>query len=1748
MRNHIGMTSSAHLHQNLRGLRQLARAVLCVFLLVVCSGVPFITAASNPVRSGQSLTLLPNGQILLAGGYNATRSPTAQLALADTSGNIKTLPFTMQYARAGHTATVLPDGRVLIFGGYGSDGKIVQTAEMLDPSTWTVSTVPSMRLLPRAFHTATVLTDGTLLVIGGVGSAGQLSNDVQVWDYRTGITLAYDAPLSVPRQQHTATLLSSGNVQVSGGIDAYGKTVESSEEYDIDRHNFSVASSNATTSTSPAVADSIPANGGTNVQITAIVGVRFEGPMAVTTLTPSQISLHDGSGNEVPASITGAESGRLVFVVPASPLQFGTTYLLTLDGVLDSNNQALGLKTIQFTTQGNPQDSSDEEWLPGPDAFNGHWSTGTGTSEWQMLPPLQAPIGITALSGQVLRINGRPLAHVLLAVDGQHAFSDSTGRFLITNIHAGYHAMLIDGRTANRPGVDYGLYEAGVKLAAGKTTILNYTIWMTQLDMRHAVNIPVPTIAEETVITNPLLPGLEFRLPKGTTITDHDGHVVHQLTITPIPLDKPPFPLPTGVQVEIYFTIQPGGAYISVAGAPKDKGARLIYPNSFHYQPGTPFDFWNYDPDSKGWYIYGLGRADKTGTTIVPDPGVYVYELTGAMVGDASPPVPMDPTPCPCDGDPVHLSTGEYIYQKTDLSLPDLIPLTLTRTYRTNDSVSRAFGIGATDNYDIFMTGNTNPYTYQELILPDGNRIRFDRISAGTSYTGAVYLHSEAQDGYYGATLTYDTSNNFGASWVLQKKDGTQIWFADSFTKPNPRAAAPVHINDRYGNGLSFQRDNNYNLLQITSPNGRYINFTYDASNRITQATDNIGRSVYYTYDSSGRLYKVQDANGGVTTFTYDGNNNMLTVTDPRQVVQTTNQYDSSGRVIQQTLANQGTYLFSWTPTQNTAQTFGSGGSAAPPYQGGAVLAFRSCSNCSEGYLPVVAQVDVTDPRGYVRSVIFDASGNMTTDIHALNQPEQQTFTYVHNADNTDQSFTNPLGHQTVYTFDANLNLTQLKQLAETNSPVITSYSYDPNFSQLTSVTDPLGHATTFTVDSNGNTTQITDPLNHTTSFTYNSDGTTATITDAMQDSVQFGYSSGDLFSIIDPMGNKTSRFVDWGGRLLAVTDPLGHQTQYQYDNLNQITQVIDPVGNQTALTYDPNGNVLTVTDALQHTTTYTYDGMNRVATRSDPLQRQESYSYDLNGNLSNFTDRKNQITAYTYDGINRVTTVGFGAQNGQYASTINYQYDAGNRVTQAVDSISGTITRGYDGLDRLTSEATPLGSISYNYDAAGRRSTMQVNGQPQVTYTFDNANRLTQIVQGSNTVGFSYDNASRRSTLTLPNGIVGTYSYDQDSHLTGISYALSSNSVGNLVYGYDVLGRRISVSGSMAATGFPPAVSSAAHDAANELTNWGGSTISYDANGNMTSDSVHSYTWDTRNHLSAIDSGNTATFVYDPFGRRVSKSILSTGANFLYDFANPVQELSGTTPTANLIENGVDEYFQRTDAVGTRDFLTDALGSTLALSNSSGVMQTQYGYDPYGNTTASGAGSTNSFQYTGRENDGTGLYFYRARYYDPLIARFAAEDLLRVRGGIDFYTYVAGRPTNAKDPTGLVIWLCTRPAFGTDAPFNSGPNHSFLYNPDNGDNCGMMNGPRSENLRNPNIVCTEVQGSNGLEDNIMNCCHKKAASRDWSWFTWRPGWHDCQNLSDDCITGAGLKNPGPPGGRMGCRGGCFSGPSPRDF
>lgn len=226
-----------------------------------------------------------------------------------------------------------------------------------------------------------------------------------------------------------------------------------------------------------------------------------------------------------------------------------------------------------------------------------------------------------------------------------------------------------------------------------------------------------------------------------------------------------------------------------------------------------------------------------------------------------------------------------------------------------------------------------------------------------------------------------------------------------------------------------------------------------------------------------------------------------------------------------------------------------------------------------------------------------------------------------------------------------------------------------------------------------------------------------------------------------------------------------------------------------------------------------------------------------------------------------------------------------------------------------------------------------------------------------------------------------------------------------------------------------PPEVQ-AAYDAANQMVQFNSATpnVTHDANGNLTSltdaNGTTTFTWDARNRLIARNGpGINESFAYDALNRRVSKTSNGETTQYLYDGNDIVAEIKGGVVVATHLRNPAvpDDPFIRQSTVGNEHYHRDAQGSTLGLTDNTGAVRTRYSYDAFGNTTMTGVPSTNPFQYTGRENDGNGLYYLRARYYSPQFQRFLSEDPIRFYGGdINLYAYALNSPATFNDPSGL--------------------------------------------------------------------------------------------------------------------------------
>ncbi|MEU4920842.1 RHS repeat-associated core domain-containing protein [Streptomyces parvus] len=1221
-----------------------------------------------------------------------------------------------------------------------------------------------------------------------------------------------------------------------------------------------------------------------------------------------------------------------------------------------------------------------DAWQPGRANLSGRdWITARGKTP-ELRPALRAPERSTALTGHVLKLDGRPLPDVSVSVGRKTTRTDAHGRFVLSGVSPRATTVVVDGSSANTAKRQYGRFDIRVELVAGRTTDLGFPVWMTPLDTKHTVTFDAPAKAD-VVLKTPQIPGLEVRIPKGSVVRDEKGKPVTELGITAIPIDRPPFPLPKSSVVPVYFTVQPGGTYVF------PDGAQVIYPNYTEEAPGTRVEFMDYDPKKKGWYVYGHGRVSADGRQVVPDADTRVWAFHGAMfnIGDLVPWATswLQDALDWLSGDPVQLSTGMLTDSRTDLAVADPRgSADVTRTYWQGDTRKRSFGIGRDLSYNAFLHSEKQ-YQEVDLYLPGGSKVHFTRTSPGTGYRDAVFEPLDTPSGFRGSKIV-----NADGMWELQLRGGA-VWVF-------PQYSPLKEIRDRHGNSLSLERlsGSKGEITRIVTSGGRWISLAYDAEHRVKEAKDNTGRTVAYTYDGSGRLETVTDPAGHVARYTYDGTSNRVaTATDARGITYMTNTFDADGRVEEQILTEGARYAFAYTEDSSGR----------------------------------ITATEVTQPGGAVRRVAFDANGFGTSDTEAHGTDLARTTSYERDEHHRVSAVTDPHGRRTELTYDTNGHVTRTTELAGTpDARSSGTVALDGPFDQPTSSTDPLGNATTFGYDDSGNLSTVTDPEDRTTTFTHTADGQFESVTDASGAVTEFGYRHGELISVKDAEGRRSSQFVDAAGRPTTLTDAAGARTTFAYDQQNQLRKVTGPLGHELTYGYDENGNLTSLTDARNNATTWTYDDADRPRTVTDPLGVQAGFGYDAVGRLTKATSRSGKIATAEYDLLGRIEQARYGVDaTGSAESTATYAYDAVDLLKQITDTESGTQSFIYDALDRLRSTTGPTGTVGYAYDDADRRTQLTAAGLT-TEYGYDKSSILTSITTGTRGVTFAPDATGRIEQTNLPGGITRTTGYDKTGAIASLSYDRGETKVGDLTYARDARGLQSRLNGSLAQITLPAAETGSAFDEANRLTRYGGRTLSYDKDGQLTSDGIRDYTWNARGQLTGLGKpGQTSQFGYDPLGTRNAKTIGGATGTFLTDGSNPLVEQGPEgQPSATITASGVDEFLTRVAGGQTQIYLTDALGSVMGLANEDGTVATRYAYDPNGVPAASGEASSNPYTFTGREDDGTGLMYYRARYYDPQTGRFVSQDPIGHDGGANLYQYALGNPTTYTDPSGNIAFV----------------------------------------------------------------------------------------------------------------------------
>ncbi len=516
---------------------------------------------------------------------------------------------------------------------------------------------------------------------------------------------------------------------------------------------------------------------------------------------------------------------------------------------------------------------------------------------------------------------------------------------------------------------------------------------------------------------------------------------------------------------------------------------------------------------------------------------------------------------------------------------------------------------------------------------------------------------------------------------------------------------------------------------------------------------------------------------------------------------------------------------------------------------------------------------------------------------------------------------------------------------------------------------------------------------------------------------------------------------------------------------------------------WTPDGKEASVTDADGNKTAYAYDGFDRLAQTTYPavtLPGQvdvldfESFAYDANGNAVSHRLRGGGSVTSVFDALNRMTGRTVPAYGGQAAAvTTTTAYDLAGRETAVSDTLGNVIASAYDAAGRRASTTqtipglTGTKTVSYQYDAASNRTRLTWPDGYYVGYTFDALNRMSSAAEnGATTLAtYSYDPLSRRTGLAYGNGTTVAAAYSAAGDLTSLVHDLlgtADDATTTLTYTpAHQLGRE-SVS-NPAWDRSPPTAATVAYvpNGLNQYTTVGGASFVHDAQGNLTSDGARTFAYDAENRLlTATVAGTTTTYAYDPRGRRTAKltptvggprwgtaiwgafpwtaALAGPGTTFFLDSGDDeIAELdpSGTVTRRYVPGPAIDEPIAMvTAATGAREYLhANHQGSIVATSDDTGALaEGPLTYDAYG---ACYAGATNTpcaasgipYRFTGRRYDPeTGLYYYRARYYDPTIGRFLQTDPVGYGDDLDWYTYVGNDPANLMDAmgTGPIGWI----------------------------------------------------------------------------------------------------------------------------
>ncbi len=1022
-----------------------------------------------------------------------------------------------------------------------------------------------------------------------------------------------------------------------------------------------------------------------------------------------------------------------------------------------------------------------------------------------------------------------------------------------------------------------------------------------------------------------------------------------------------------------------------------------------------------------------------------------------------------------CTGSSTNIKSGNLYFSQRVGSL--------NFSYNSLDIDKGPLGTAWTHDFNLLITTNQDGSLF--LKQSDGNKIYFSQsngIYTADAKSGNTSTIVKNGDGTYTQKTLYGKIYNFDSSGKLtsivdRSGNATILMYSGSnlasITDPTGRTASFTVNNGKitsltgFGGGTYSFTYSNDSLTAIADPAGNTWTYQYDSNGRMSRKTDPSGNTTKYSYDSNGMMTSATDPEGNTVSLAYDQANNKATVTQKDGGVWTYTYDKTLSAPLTITDASGNTTSYAYDAKRNlTSKTLPDGSKKTFTYDsnGNMLTAADALGNTTTfTYNSLNRPINVTDAMGNATSLDYDAQGNLITvntpaggitriardpkgNIISIVGPDGKKDQFNYDQNNHLISKTDASGAATGFTYDAAANI--VKVTNSLGNSTILAYN---SLNQLVKATDPMNGATQFSYDANGNLTSVTDANGNVTAYDYNYRGQILQITDALNNTTTFTYG-----------GNGCPSCGSGADRLTAVTDAKGNTTTYKYDLEGRVTKETDPLGNSTTYTYDVNGNLISRKDANGATITYTYDAAGRLTQKTFPDNTKTTYSYDAKGRI--VTAGNQSITyTYTYDVNGRITQVA--DNNGR---TISYQYDPAGKRTKMVTPDGRTVNYTYDADSRLQAIKTEIGTFGFTTDSLGRRTELLYPNGISSHYTYDDNGRLTGLTyetsRGLTMASFAYTHDKVGNSLAKIEMDKNTiYSYDQTNRLIRAIQLHGKeredrHRPGQENYSYDPVGNRL--------TG-PAARDNYRYNRANELTGFSHYKESYDSNGNLLTKTVigddeddeddeggapskswtYSYNYENRLVKAETRGANGSvivTYQYDPFGRRIGKKIVNYGDikaenkayAYVYDGPNIVisyltrkRGWAARTAVTRYIQGpGIDRPLAMEKNSKIYYYHADGLGSIIALTDSRQKVVESFDYDSFGNMKRNGEHIDQPFTFTGREKDEeTGLYYYRARYYDPQVGRFISKDPIGFASGNSvLYGFVGNNPVNFVDPTGL--------------------------------------------------------------------------------------------------------------------------------